>query len=57
VPVEATDEVKPELASGLSERQIAEFIEDDEVHLGYVIGESSLAARLGFEPIDGSTTL
>jgi hypothetical protein len=28
----------PELAAGLSERQIAELIEDDEVHAGQMIG-------------------
>jgi putative ABC transport system substrate-binding protein len=32
--VEPADEVEQELATGLSERQIAEFIEDDEVHAG-----------------------
>ena len=38
----------------MRERQIAEFIEDDEVHTGQVIGEPTLAriAGFGFEPID-----
>ena len=30
--VEAADEVEQELTAGLSERQIAEFIKNDEVH-------------------------
>ena len=38
----------------LGEGQIAEFIEDDEVHPGEVVGEPALAAvaGLGLEPID-----
>ena len=52
--VEPADEMEEELAAGLGEGQIAEFIEDDEVHAGKVIGEPTLAsvAGLGFEPID-----
>jgi hypothetical protein len=36
--VEPTDEMEQELAAGLGEWQIAEFVEDDEVHAGQVIG-------------------
>jgi len=52
--VEPADEMEEELAAGLGEGQIAEFIEDDEVHAGEVIGEPALAAvaGFGFEPID-----
>ena len=52
--VEPADEMEEELAAGLGEGQIAEFIEDDEVHAGEVIGEPALpaVAGLGFEPID-----
>jgi hypothetical protein len=52
--VETADEVEQELAAGLSERQVAEFIEDDEVHAGQMIGETALAsvAGLGLEPVD-----
>ena len=52
--VEPADEVEQELAAGLSEGQIAEFVENDEVHAGQVIGEPALAAiaGLGFEPVD-----
>ena len=32
--VEPADEMEQELTAGLCERQIAEFIEDDEVHAG-----------------------
>ena len=52
--VEAADEVEQELAAGLGEGQIAEFIEDDEVHAGQVIGKASLprVAGFGLEPVD-----
>ena len=52
--VEPTDEMEEELAAGLGEGQIAEFIEDDEVHAGEVIGEPALpaVAGFGFKPID-----
>ena len=52
--VEPADEMEQELAAGLGEGQIAEFIEDDEVHAGEVIGEPALpaVAGLGLEPID-----
>ena len=32
--VEPADEVEQELAAGLSEREVAELVEDDEVHPG-----------------------
>ena len=56
--VESADEVEQELAAGLGERQIAEFVEDDEVHAGQVIGKPSLprVAGFGLEPIDGAGT-
>ena len=40
--------------AGLGERQIAEFVEDDEVEAGEMVGDAFLAAgaRLGLEPID-----
>jgi len=46
--------VEQELAAGLCEGQIAEFIEDDEVHAGQMIGETALASipDLGLEPVD-----
>jgi hypothetical protein len=52
--IKAADEVEQELAAGLGERQIAEFIEDDEVHAGQMICESPLpaAAGLGLEWVD-----
>ena len=52
--VEPADEMEQELAAGLGEGQVAELVEDDEVHAGEVIGEPALAsvAGLGFEPID-----
>ena len=45
--VEPADEVEQELAAGLGERQIAEFIEDDEVHAGQMIGDAGPAVRCG----------
>ena len=52
--VEPADEVEQELAAGLGEGQIAEFVEDQEVEAGQVIGEPPLAAVAGFglQPID-----
>ena len=52
--VEPADQVEQELTAGLSERQIAEFIEDDEVDAGQLIGEPALpaVAALGLEPVD-----
>ena len=52
--VEPADEVEQELAAGLSEGQIAEFVEDDEVHAGQMIGETALTSvtGLGLEPVD-----
>src|SRR5882672_9236129 len=46
--------MEEELAAGLGERQIAEFVEYDEVEPGQVIGETALpaGASLAFEPID-----
>jgi hypothetical protein len=46
--------VEEELSAGLCERQIAELVQDDEVHAGKIIGDAALAAgaRLGLEPID-----
>lgn len=42
------------LAAGLGERQVAEFVEDDEVEPHEQIGDLALAAgpRLGVEPVD-----
>ena len=42
--VEPADEMEQQLPAGLSEGQIAEFVEDDEVEAREVIGEPSLAA-------------
>ena len=46
--------MEEELSTRLGEGQIAEFVENDEVHAGEVIGEPSLPAiaGLGFEPVD-----
>jgi hypothetical protein len=46
--------VEQELAAGLGEGQIAEFVEDDEVYPGQMISEPTLScvAGLGLEPVD-----
>ena len=46
--------MKEKLPAGLCDGQIAEFVEDDEVLAGEIIGDATLAAgaRLGLEPID-----
>jgi hypothetical protein len=51
--------VEQELSAGLHEWQIAEFVEDDEVHPGQMVGKTALptVAGLGLEPLDGSTRL
>jgi hypothetical protein len=52
--VEPADEVEQELTAGLGEWQIAEFIEDDEVHPRQMVGETALptVAGLDLEPVD-----
>ena len=40
--VEQADEVEEKLSAGLGEGQTAEFVEDDEIHAGQVIGEPTL---------------
>ena len=52
--VKPADEMEEELSTRLGEGEIAEFVENDEVHAGEVIGEPSLPAiaGLGFEPVD-----
>jgi hypothetical protein len=46
--------VEQQLAAGLGERQLAEFVENDEVHPSQAIGEPALPAITGleFQPID-----
>lgn len=46
--VEPADQVEEQLAAGLCEGQIAEFVEDDEVHAGEIVGHAALAAGAGF---------
>ena len=52
--VEPADEVEQELAAGLGEGQIAEFVENDEVEAGQMIGEPPLpsVAGLGLQLVD-----
>src|SRR5579872_4442035 len=46
--------MEEELTAGLGEGQIAEFVEDDEVEAGEIVGDSSLASSpaFGLELID-----
>jgi hypothetical protein len=46
--------MKEQLASGLSKGQVAEFVENDEVHAREIFGEPPLPAGAGFtlQPID-----
>jgi hypothetical protein len=46
--------VEQKLAAGLGEGQVAQFVEDDEVQPGQVIGQATLAAaaRLSLQAID-----
>ena len=52
--VEPADQVEQELTSGLGQRQIDEFIEDDEVEARKVIGHPTLlaVACLYFQPVN-----
>ena len=47
--VEPADEVEQQLAAGLSERQVAEFVEDDEVHPGQMLGDATLPSVAGLD--------
>jgi hypothetical protein len=46
--------MKEQLAAGLSEGQVAEFVENDEVHAREIFGEPPLPAGAGFalQPVD-----
>ena len=46
--------MEEQLPAGLGERQVAEFVEDDEVEAGEIIGDAALAAGapLGLELVD-----
>jgi hypothetical protein len=52
--VEPADEVEQELAAGLSERKVAKFVKDDEVHPGQMLGDTALPSVTGLrlKPID-----
>ena len=52
--VKSADEVEQELAARLGERQVAEFVEDDEVHPGQMLGDTTLpsVAGLDLEAVD-----
>ena len=45
--VESADEMKEQLASGLGEGPIAEFVEDDEVEPGEMDGDTALSTGSG----------
>ena len=47
--VKPADEVEQQLAAGLSERQVAEFVEDNEVHPGQMLGNTTLPAVAGLD--------
>jgi hypothetical protein len=52
--VEAADEVEQKLTAGLSERKVAKFVKDDEVHAGQMLGDTALPSVTGLrlKPID-----
>src|SRR6266481_3785922 len=47
--VEPADEMEQQLATGLGERQVAELIEDDEVHPGQMLGDTTLSSVAGLD--------
>jgi hypothetical protein len=44
---QAADQVEQQLPAGLSEGEIAEFVEDNEVEAGEIIGKASLPTGAG----------
>jgi hypothetical protein len=52
--VQATDQVEQQLAAGLGERQIAEFVEHQQVDAHQAVGDAAASALLGlgFEFVD-----
>lgn len=46
--------MEQQLPAGLGERQIAQFVKDDEVEAGQIVGQPSLTAGAGFtlQPVD-----
>ena len=52
--IEPADQMEEQLSARLSKGQIAEFVEDDEVHSGEIFREAPLTARpgLGLKPCD-----
>src|SRR5215469_13655766 len=46
--VEPADQMEEQLAAGLREGQVAEFVEHDEIHAGEVFGEPALSISAGF---------
>jgi len=47
--VEPADEVEQQLAAGFSEREVAEFVEDNEVHPGQMLGNTTLPSVAGLD--------
>src|SRR5207344_1633621 len=52
--VKPADEVEQELTAGLCERQIAQLVENDEVHAGQMLGKPALptVSGLGLKPVN-----
>jgi hypothetical protein len=47
--VEPVGEMEQQLAAGLGERQVAKFVEDDEVHPGQMLGDPTLPSVAGLD--------
>ena len=47
--IEPADEVEEKLATGLGEGQISEFVQDDEVHPGQMLGKPALTSVAGLD--------
>ena len=47
--VKPADEMEQQLAAGLGERQVAEFVEDNEVHPRQMLGDTTLASVAGLD--------
>src|SRR5512132_121758 len=50
--VEPADQMEQQLPAGLRERQVAQFVEHDEVEADEIVGQTSLTAAAGLAALD-----
>jgi hypothetical protein len=52
--IEPPNKMEQELAAGLGKGKISEFVKDDEVHPGQLLGDTALPSVAGFQAIVGA---